>query len=102
MGAGGRTGDRASRHHRLPDGGRGGDDGGLVRVQLGGCRGLDRDSRELECALRASSAAGDVSERVYTVAALIAEINTLLEQGFSGVQVEGEVTNASTSGRGHI
>ncbi len=43
-----------------------------------------------------------MSERVYTVAALIAEINTLLEQGFSGVQVEGEVTNASTSGRGHI
>jgi exodeoxyribonuclease VII large subunit len=43
-----------------------------------------------------------MSERVYTVAALIAEINTLLEQGFSGVRVEGEVTNASTSGRGHI
>jgi hypothetical protein len=43
-----------------------------------------------------------MSEQVYTVAALIAEINTLFEQGFSGVQVEGEVTNASTSGRGHI
>lgn len=40
-------------------------------------------------------------ERVYTVAELIAEVNTLLEQGFSGVRVEGEVTNASTSGRGH-
>jgi exodeoxyribonuclease VII large subunit len=43
-----------------------------------------------------------MSDRIYTVAALIAEVNTLLEQGFSGVQVEGEVTNASTSGRGHI
>jgi exodeoxyribonuclease VII large subunit len=43
-----------------------------------------------------------MSERVYTVAALIAEVNTLLDQGFSGVRVEGEVTNASTSGRGHI
>ncbi len=43
-----------------------------------------------------------MSDRVYSVAALIAAVNTLLEQGFSGVQVEGEVTNASTSGRGHI
>ena len=43
-----------------------------------------------------------MSDRVYTVAALIAEVNTLLEQGFSGVRVEGEVTNASTSGRGHV
>jgi len=43
-----------------------------------------------------------MSDRVYTVAALIAEVNTLLEQGFSGVRVEGEVTNASSSGRGHI
>jgi exodeoxyribonuclease VII large subunit len=42
-----------------------------------------------------------VSERVYTVAALIAEVNALLNQGFSGIQVEAEVTNASTSGRGH-
>ncbi|MEJ2581155.1 MAG: exodeoxyribonuclease VII large subunit, partial [Acidobacteriota bacterium] len=43
-----------------------------------------------------------MSERVYTVAALVAEVNALLEQGFSGVRVEGEVTNSSTSGRGHI
>ncbi len=43
-----------------------------------------------------------MSDRVYTVSTLIAEVNTLLEQGFSGVRVEGEVTNASTSGRGHI
>jgi len=43
-----------------------------------------------------------VNERVYTVAALIAEVNELLDQGFSGVRVEGEVTNASTSGRGHV
>jgi exodeoxyribonuclease VII large subunit len=43
-----------------------------------------------------------VSDRVYSVAALIAEVNILLDQGFSGVRVEGEVTNASTSARGHI
>jgi len=43
-----------------------------------------------------------LSERVYTVAALIAEVNELLDQGFSGVRVEGEVTNVSTSGRGHV
>jgi exodeoxyribonuclease VII large subunit len=43
-----------------------------------------------------------MSEKIYTVATLIAEINALLEQGFSGVRVEGEITNASTSGRGHI
>jgi exodeoxyribonuclease VII large subunit len=43
-----------------------------------------------------------MSERVYTVGALIAEVNELLDQGFSGVRVEGEVTNASTSGRGHV
>jgi len=51
--------------------------------------------------MRANSPAGGVSDRVYTVAALIAEVNTLLEQGFSGVRVEGEITNASKSGRGH-
>jgi exodeoxyribonuclease VII large subunit len=43
-----------------------------------------------------------MSDRIYSVATLIAEINALLEQGFSGVQVEGEVSNASASGRGHI
>jgi len=43
-----------------------------------------------------------VTDRVYSVAALIAEVNTLLEQGFTGVHVEGEVTNASTSARGHV
>ena len=43
-----------------------------------------------------------MNDRVYTVAALISAVNTLLEQGFSGVRVEGEVTNASTSGRGHV
>ena len=43
-----------------------------------------------------------MTDRVYSVAALIAEVNTLLEQGFSGVRVDGEVTNASTSARGHI
>ena len=43
-----------------------------------------------------------MNDRVYSVAALISEVNALLGQGFSGVRVEGEVTNASTSGRGHI
>ena len=43
-----------------------------------------------------------MTDRVYSVAALITEVNTLLEQGFQGVRVEGEVTNASTSGRGHV
>ena len=43
-----------------------------------------------------------MNDRVFSVAALIAEVNTLLEQGFSGVRVEGEITNASTSGRGHL
>lgn len=43
-----------------------------------------------------------MSEPIYTVAALIAEVNELLGQGFSGIRVEGEVTNASISGRGHI
>ncbi|MCU0304699.1 MAG: exodeoxyribonuclease VII large subunit [Thermoanaerobaculales bacterium] len=43
-----------------------------------------------------------MSERVFSPSALIAEVNSLLEQGFSGVVVEGEVTNASTSGRGHL
>ena len=43
-----------------------------------------------------------MNDRVYSVAELIAEINALLQRGFSGVRVEGEVTNASTSGRGHV
>ncbi|MGD9253318.1 MAG: exodeoxyribonuclease VII large subunit [Holophagae bacterium] len=42
-----------------------------------------------------------MSDRVYSVARLIAEVNALLDQGFSSIQVEGEVTNASTSSRGH-
>lgn len=43
-----------------------------------------------------------MSDRVFSPSALIAEVNTLLEQGFSGIHVEGEITNASTSGRGHV
>ena len=43
-----------------------------------------------------------MNDRVFSPSALIAEVNSLLESGFSGVSVEGEVTNASTSGRGHI
>ncbi len=43
-----------------------------------------------------------MNDRLYSVGALIAEVNTLLEQGFSGLRVEGEVTNATASGRGHL
>jgi exodeoxyribonuclease VII large subunit len=43
-----------------------------------------------------------VSERLWTVSELIAEVNSLLEQGFSGIQVRGEMTNVSTSSRGHL
>ncbi len=40
--------------------------------------------------------------RIWTVSELVDELNSLLEQGFSGLAVDGEVTNASTSGRGHL
>jgi exodeoxyribonuclease VII large subunit len=43
-----------------------------------------------------------MNDRLYSVGALIAEVNSLLEQGYSGVRVEGEVTNVSASGRGHL
>ncbi|NOZ93939.1 MAG: exodeoxyribonuclease VII large subunit, partial [Acidobacteria bacterium] len=43
-----------------------------------------------------------MSRRVYTVAELIGAVNDLLRQGFSGVWVEGEVTNANPSARGHL
>ncbi len=43
-----------------------------------------------------------MSDRVFSPSALIAEVNSLLEKGFSGIHVEGEITNASASGRGHL
>jgi exodeoxyribonuclease VII large subunit len=43
-----------------------------------------------------------VSDRLWTVTELIREVNSLLEQGFSDITVEGELTNVSTSGRGHL
>ena len=43
-----------------------------------------------------------MKDRVFSPSALIAEVNSLLEQGFSGIFVEGEITNASTSVRGHL
>jgi len=43
-----------------------------------------------------------VSKRLWTVTDLIREVNSLLEEGFSGIRVEGELTNASRSGRGHL
>jgi exodeoxyribonuclease VII large subunit len=39
---------------------------------------------------------------VFSPSSLIDEVNALLDQGFSGIQVEGEITNASASGRGHL
>jgi exodeoxyribonuclease VII large subunit len=42
-----------------------------------------------------------VTDRIYSPSTLISEVSSLLEQGFSGISVEGEITNASTSGRGH-
>lgn len=41
-------------------------------------------------------------DRVWTVGALIDEINDLLVSGFSGITVEGEVTSANRSARGHL
>ncbi len=43
-----------------------------------------------------------MNDRLWTVTDLISEVNSLLEQGFSDIRVEGEITNASTSGRGHL
>ncbi len=43
-----------------------------------------------------------MSERTWTVSALIRDVNLLLEQGFSKIRVEGEVTNLSRSARGHL
>lgn len=41
-------------------------------------------------------------DRVWTVGAVIDEVNSLLESGFSGITVEGEVTGANRSARGHL
>ncbi len=43
-----------------------------------------------------------MSRKVYSVAELIGEVNAILSGRFSGVWVEGEVTNAKASGRGHL
>ena len=43
-----------------------------------------------------------MSRRVFTVAELIGAVNDLLRQGFAGIWVEGEVTNANPSARGHL
>lgn len=43
-----------------------------------------------------------MNERTWTVSTLIREVNSLLEQGFSKIRVEGEVTNLSRSARGHL
>ena len=41
-------------------------------------------------------------DRVWSVGALIDQVNALLESGFSGITVEGEVTGATLSARGHL
>jgi hypothetical protein len=43
-----------------------------------------------------------MNDRIFSPSSLIAEVNSLLEQGFKNIHVEGEITNASTSGRGHL
>jgi len=42
------------------------------------------------------------AERVWSVSELVGELNRLLGASFSDLRVEGEVTNASSSGRGHL
>lgn len=39
---------------------------------------------------------------VWSVSELVRELNFLLEQGFSGIAVDGEVAGATVSGRGHL
>ncbi len=41
-------------------------------------------------------------DRVWAVGAVIDQVNALLESGFSGITVEGEVTGATRSARGHL
>ncbi len=41
-------------------------------------------------------------DQVWTVGGLIDEVNVLLDSGFSGLTVEGEVTGVSRSARGHL
>ena len=41
-------------------------------------------------------------DRVFSPSSLIAEVNSLLDQGYSGIDIEGEITNASSSARGHV
>ncbi len=43
-----------------------------------------------------------MKEKVWTVRALIEAVNSLFDQGFSNLCVEGEVTNVSRSARGHL
>jgi len=43
-----------------------------------------------------------MSRRVFNVAELIGAVNEILRQGFSSIWVEGEVTNAKPSPRGHL
>lgn len=43
-----------------------------------------------------------MKQPVWTVKELIEEVNSLLDQGFSDLRVEGEITNVSRSSRGHL
>ncbi len=41
-------------------------------------------------------------DHVWTVGAVIDQVNALLESGFSGISVEGEITSVTRSARGHL
>ncbi len=43
-----------------------------------------------------------MGEHIHSVSSLIAEVNALLEQSFSAIAVEGELTNVNQSARGHV
>jgi exodeoxyribonuclease VII large subunit len=40
--------------------------------------------------------------RIWRVTELISSVNSILEDGYANIWVEGEVTNVSTSSRGHV
>lgn len=42
------------------------------------------------------------ADRVWSVSELVGELNRLLGASFSDLRVEGEVTNVSSSSRGHL
>jgi len=43
-----------------------------------------------------------MKEKIYSVSSLIRQVNDILEESFRGIRVEGEISNFSRSGRGHL